>query len=49
LQIVLTITYLVEKSRVYQYDPELDKWVRRHLKSTNDSWRVDETYVEVKG
>uniref|UniRef100_UPI00349EC29A IS6 family transposase n=1 Tax=Bacillus pseudomycoides TaxID=64104 RepID=UPI00349EC29A len=23
--------------------------VRRHLKTTNDSWRVDETYVKVKG
>lgn len=28
---------------VHQYGPELDKRVRRHLKSTNDSWRVDET------
>ena len=27
----------------------LDERVRRHLKSTNDSWRVDETYVKVKG
>src|SRR3954469_12733734 len=23
--------------------------VRRHLKQTNDSWRVDETYIKVKG
>lgn len=29
--------------------PKLDKCVRRHLKSANDSWRVDETYVKVKG
>jgi IS6 family transposase len=34
---------------VHQYGPELDERVRRHLKSTNDSWRVDETYVKVKG
>ncbi|HDR7636465.1 MULTISPECIES: IS6 family transposase [Bacillus] len=34
---------------VHQYGHELDKRVRRHLKSTNDSWRVDETYVKVKG
>ncbi|OSY06480.1 hypothetical protein BTJ48_03353 [Bacillus mycoides] len=34
---------------VHQYAPELDKRVRRHLKSTNDSWRVDETYVKIKG
>jgi transposase-like protein len=29
--------------------PELDKRLRRHLKPTNDSWRVDETYIKVKG
>ncbi|SEB21316.1 IS6 family transposase [Bacillus nitratireducens] len=34
---------------VHQYGPELDKRVRRHLKLTNDYWRVDETYVKVKG
>ncbi|MFJ8260145.1 IS6 family transposase [Peribacillus asahii] len=34
---------------VHQYGPELDERVRRHLKTTNDSWRVDETYVKVKG
>ncbi|CAA9559662.1 Transposase and inactivated derivatives-like protein [uncultured Synechococcales cyanobacterium] len=34
---------------VQDYAPELDKRCRRHLRSTNDSWRVDETYVKVKG
>ncbi|MFD0769228.1 IS6 family transposase, partial [Bacillus sp. CGMCC 1.60114] len=34
---------------VHQYSPELDKRFRRHLKRTNDSWRVDETYIKVKG
>lgn len=34
---------------VHQYGPELDERVRHHLKPTNDSWRVDETYVKVKG
>ena len=28
--------------------PELEKRCRPHLKMTNDSWRVDETYVKVK-
>ncbi|HFF3743368.1 TPA: IS6 family transposase, partial [Bacillus cereus] len=31
---------------VHQYGPELDKRIRRHLKQTNDSWRVDETYIK---
>jgi IS6 family transposase len=34
---------------VLSYAPELDQRVRPHLKLTNDSWRVDETYLEVKG
>lgn len=32
---------------VLQYAPELDRGCRCNLKSTNDSWRVDETYVKV--
>jgi transposase-like protein len=31
------------------YAPELNKRCRRELKPTNRSWRVDETYVRVKG
>ena len=34
---------------VYQYSPEIEKKVRKYLRSTNDSWRVDETYTKVKG
>ena len=30
------------------YAPELEKRCKPHLKATNDSWRVDETYVKVK-
>ncbi len=34
---------------VQRYTPELDKRCRSHLKATNDSWRVDETYIKIKG
>jgi IS6 family transposase len=34
---------------VQQYAPELEKRCKPHLKCTNDSWRVDETYIKVKG
>ncbi|MGH1232164.1 IS6 family transposase [Bacillus toyonensis] len=34
---------------VHQYGPELNERIRKHLKSTNDSWRVDETYLKIKG
>src|SRR5690349_9509919 len=34
---------------VQRYAPELERRLRKQLKATNDSWRVDETYVRVKG
>jgi transposase-like protein len=34
---------------IQAYAPELDKRCRPQLKPTNDSWRVDETYIKVKG
>jgi transposase, IS6 family len=42
----------VDHTTIYRWvqrsAPELDKRCRPHLKSTNDSWRVDETYGKVK-
>ena len=34
---------------VQAYAPELDKRCRPHLKTSNKSYRVDETYIKVKG
>src|ERR1700743_1138650 len=34
---------------VQAYAAELDKRCRPHLKATNKSYRVDETYIKVKG
>ena len=45
----LTMAHTTIMRWVHQYGPELDERVRRHLKPTNDSWRVDETYIKVKG
>lgn len=33
---------------VQRYGPELDERCRRHLRPTNDSWKIDETYLKVK-
>jgi IS6 family transposase len=33
---------------VLSYSSELEKRCRPHVKSTTDSWRVDETYIKVK-
>jgi transposase-like protein len=34
---------------VQRYGPELEQRLRGHLKPTNKSWRVDETYIRVQG
>ncbi len=34
---------------VLRYAPELSKRLRRHLRRSGTSWRVDETYVRVGG
>ena len=34
---------------IQAYAPELEKRIRPHLRPCNGSWRVDETYVKVKG
>ncbi len=34
---------------VVAYSPEINKRCRPHLRSTNDSWKVDETYIKIKG
>ena len=34
---------------VQAYAPELNKLCRPHLKSTNKSYRTDETYIRIKG
>ena len=43
----------VDHTTIYRwvqcYAPMLEKKCRAKLKSTNNSWRVDETYIKVKG
>ena len=34
---------------IQAYAPEIEKRIRPHLRMTNGSWRVDETYIRVKG
>ncbi len=34
---------------VQRYAPEMDKRCRPYLNTTNDSYRVEETYIKVKG
>lgn len=34
---------------VQEYAPEINKRTKPYLKTTSDSWKVDETYVKIKG
>ena len=45
----LSIAHTTIMRWVHQYGPELNGRIRKHLKPTNDSWRVDETYLKIKG
>ena len=45
----LDISYGSVRRWFQRYGPELEQRLRRHLKPTHKSWRVDETCVRVKG
>ena len=45
----LTVDHTTIYRWVQRYAPELEKRSRPHLRPTNDSYRVDETYVKIKG
>jgi len=45
----LKISHTTIMRWVHQYAPVIERKIRKHLKTTNDSWRVDETYVKIKG
>src|SRR5437879_1147468 len=44
----LTVDHTTIYRWVQRYAPELDKRCRPHLKTCNDSWKVDETYIKIK-
>jgi transposase, IS6 family len=45
----LSITHTTIMRWVNQYSPIIDKRIRKYFHPTNDSWRVDETYIKIKG
>jgi len=45
----LPVDYTTVFRWVQRYRPELEKRCRRYVHRTNGSWRVDETYIKVKG
>jgi transposase, IS6 family len=45
----IKVTHTTIMRWVHQYSPMIEEKLRRHVKLTNDSWRVDETYIKIKG
>ena len=45
----VTVAHTTVFRWIQAYAPEIEKRIRPHLRSSNGSWRVDETYVKVKG
>ena len=45
----LSVDHVTVWRWVQHFAPEIDRRLRPHLKPTNKSWRVDETYIRVKG
>jgi transposase-like protein len=45
--------FKLDRSTIYrwvqEYAPEIKKRIKPHLKNTCDSWKIDETYVKIKG
>ncbi len=52
-EMMLERSLSVDHTTVYRWlqadAPELEKRCKPYLRPTNDSWRVDETYIELKG
>jgi transposase, IS6 family len=45
----ISITHTTIMRWAHQYSPILERRLRKHVKSANDSWRMDETYIKIKG
>ncbi|QSX09508.1 IS6 family transposase [Alkalibacter rhizosphaerae] len=45
----LKVTHTTIMRWVHQYSPILDERIRNRVKKTKDSWRMDETYLKIKG
>jgi IS6 family transposase len=45
----IRVTHTTIMRWVHKYSSILDERIRKHIKLTNDSWRMDETYIRIKG
>jgi transposase-like protein len=45
----LVISHTTMMRWVHEYAPQLAKKIKAYLKRSNDSYRLDETYIKIKG
>jgi len=45
----LSVSHTTIMRWVHNYSSIIDERLRKHLKQTNDSWRMDETYIKIMG
>ena len=45
----INVTHTTIMRWVHQYSPIIETRIRKHVRLTNDSWRMDETYIKIKG
>ena len=45
----INVTHTTIMRWVHQYPPIIEARIRKHISLTNDSWRMDETYIKIKG
>jgi transposase-like protein len=45
----INVTHTTIMRWVHRYSPIIEARLRKHIRLTNDSWRMDETYIRIKG
>ena len=45
----IEVTHTTIMRWVHQYSPVIEERMRKYIRLTNDSWRLDETYIKIKG
>jgi len=45
----LSISHTTVMRWVHEYAPKLEKKIKQHIKKSGDSYRIDETYIKIKG
>ena len=45
----LSVSHTMVMRWVHEYAPKLEKKIKQYIKKSGDSYRIDETYIKIKG